>query len=65
MTATIAGVTLDGVDAAILHNTNMVGRTILAAIIPIEKDNAARARFIRECDCDDLAVTSADVAENL
>ena len=47
--AAIAGVTLDSVDAAILHllhDTNMVGRTILAAIIPIEKDNVARARLI-------------------
>lgn len=49
LTAAIAGVTLDSVDAAILHllhDTNMVGRTILAAIIPIEKDNVARARLI-------------------
>ena len=49
LTATIAGVTLDSVDAAIfhlLHDTNMVGRTILAAIIPIEKDNVAGTRFI-------------------
>ena len=39
----------DSVDAAILHllhDTNMVGITILAAIIPIEKDNVARARLI-------------------
>ena len=49
LTAAIAGVTLDSVDAAILHllhDTNIVGRTILAAIIPIEKDNVARARLI-------------------
>ena len=49
LTAAIAGVTLDSVDAAILHllhDTNMVGRTILAAIIPIEKDNVAWARLI-------------------
>lgn len=49
LTAAIAEVTLDSVDAAILHllhDTNMVGRTILAAIIPIEKDNVARARLI-------------------
>ena len=49
LTAAIAGVTLDSVDEAILHllhDTNMVGRTILAAIIPIEKDNVARARLI-------------------
>ena len=49
MTAAIAGVTLDSVDAAILHllhDTNMVGRTILAAIIPIEKDQVAGARLI-------------------
>ena len=30
----------------LLHNANMIGRTILAAIIPIEKDNVARARLI-------------------
>ena len=49
LTAAIAGVTLDSVDHAILHilhDTNMVGITILAAIIPIEKDNVARARLI-------------------
>ena len=49
LTATIAGVAFDGVDASILHllhNANMIGRTILAAIIPIEKDNVARARLI-------------------
>ena len=49
LTAAIAGVTLDSVDAAILHllhDTNMVGITILAAIIPIEKDQVAGARLI-------------------
>lgn len=49
LTATIAGISFDGVDTAILHffhNTNMVGRTILATIIPIEKDNIAGSRLI-------------------
>ena len=49
MTATITRVAFDGVDTAILHllhNANMIGRTILATIIPIEKDNVAGARLI-------------------
>ena len=49
LAATIAGVAFDGVDASILHllhDAHMVGRTVLAAIIPIEKDNVAGARFI-------------------
>ena len=49
LAAAIAGVPLNGVDTAILHllhNAHMVGRTILAAIIPIEKDNVAWARLI-------------------
>lgn len=49
LAAAIAGVALDGVDTAILHflhDANMIGRTVLAAIIPIEKDNVARARLI-------------------
>lgn len=49
LAAAIAGISLDGVDTAILHffhNTNMVGRTILATIIPIEKDNIAGSRLI-------------------
>ena len=49
LTATITGVAFDGVDASILHllhNANMVGRTILATIIPIEKDNIAGSRLI-------------------
>ena len=49
LAAAIAGVALDSVDAAILHllhDAHMIGRTILAAIIPIEKDNVAGSRLI-------------------
>ena len=49
LAARITRVTLDSVDAAILHllhDANMIGRTVLAAIIPIEKDNVAGARLI-------------------
>ena len=45
----ITRVALYGVDTAILHflhNPHMVGRTILASIIPIEKDDVAGARLI-------------------
>lgn len=49
LAAAIAGVAFNSIDAAILHllhDANMIGRTILAAIIPIEKDNVAGARLI-------------------
>ena len=49
LAAAIAGVAFDGVDTAIfhlLHDTNMIGRNILAAIIPIQKDNVAGSRLI-------------------
>ena len=42
-------IAFDGVDAAILdllHNAYMVGLPVLAAIIPVEKDNIAGARLI-------------------
>ena len=49
LAAAIAGVALDGVDTAILHflhDANMIGRTVLTSIIPIEKDNVAGSRLI-------------------
>lgn len=49
LTATIAGIAFDGVDTAILHflhDANMIGRTVLTSIIPIEKDNVAGSRLI-------------------
>lgn len=49
LTAAIAGISFDGVDAAILHflhDTNMIARTVLTAIIPIENDNVAGSRLI-------------------
>ena len=49
LTAAIAGIAFDGVDTAILHflhDANMIGRTVLTSIIPIEKDNVAGSRLI-------------------
>ena len=45
----VTGVALHGVDAAILHllhNPHMVGRTVLASIIPVEKDDVTGARLV-------------------
>ena len=49
LTHRVARVALHRVDAAILHllhNPHMVGRTVLASIIPVEKDDVAGARLI-------------------
>lgn len=46
LTHRVARVALHRVDAAILHNPHMVGRTVLASIIPVKKDDVAGARLI-------------------